>query len=76
MLYPDWLDNICIGEYSETFVNPTVEQPVRVQEIMKRMDLEKFTAHIGMHVVSILALALARLQNGVTENLTFRGGLI
>jgi len=39
-------------------------------------NMEKFTAHIGMHVVSILALALVRLQNGVTENLTFRGGLI
>jgi hypothetical protein len=36
----------------------------------------KFTAHIGMHIVSILALVLVRLQNGITENLTFRGGLI
>jgi len=39
-------------------------------------NIEKFSAHIGMHVVSILALALVRLQNGVTEDLTFRGGLI
>ncbi len=39
-------------------------------------NIEKFTAHIGMHVVSILALALVRLQNGVTENLTYRGGLV
>jgi len=39
-------------------------------------NIEKFTAHIGMHIVSILALALVRLQNGITKDLTFRGGLI
>lgn len=39
-------------------------------------NMEKFNAHIGMHVVSILCLALVRLQNGVTENLISRGGLI
>lgn len=39
-------------------------------------NIEKFTAHLGMHVVSILALVLVRLQNGIVENLTFRGGLI
>lgn len=39
-------------------------------------NIEKFTAHIGMHVVSILVLVLVRLQNDITENLTFRGGLI
>jgi hypothetical protein len=38
--------------------------------------IEKFTAHIGMHIVSILALALVRLQNDIIENLTFRGGII
>jgi len=50
----------------------------RLTEIknIQAKDMEKFTAHIGMHVVSILALALVRLQNGVTENLTFRGGMI
>jgi len=39
-------------------------------------NIEKFTSHIGMHVVSILSLALVRLQNDVLENLTFRGGII
>jgi len=39
-------------------------------------NMEKFTAHIGMHVINLLCLALVRLQNGVTKNLTFRGGLI
>jgi hypothetical protein len=38
--------------------------------------IEKFTTHIGMHIISILALALVRLQNGIREGLTFRGGLI
>jgi len=50
----------------------------RLTEIknIQARDMEKFTAHLGMHVVSILALTLVRLQNGITENLTFRGGLI
>jgi hypothetical protein len=39
-------------------------------------NMEKFTAHIGMHVVSLLCLALVRLQNGVTEHLNYKGGLI
>ena len=39
-------------------------------------NIEKFTAHIGGHIVSILALVLVRLQNGITEGLTYRGGLI
>jgi len=39
-------------------------------------NMEKFTAHIGMHVISLLCLALVRLQNGVTDHLTYRGGLI
>lgn len=39
-------------------------------------NIEKFTAHIGMHVVSILALVLVRLENGIIEDLTYRGGLI
>jgi len=38
--------------------------------------IEKFTAHIGMHVISILALVLVRLQNGIMKDLTYRGGLI
>lgn len=39
-------------------------------------NIEKFTTHLGMHVVSLLCLALVRLRNGVSENFTFRGGLI
>jgi hypothetical protein len=39
-------------------------------------NIDKFTAHIGMHIVSILSLVLVRLQNGVIDGLTFRGGLI
>jgi hypothetical protein len=50
----------------------------RLTEIknIQAKDMEKFNTHIGMHVISILALALVRLQNGMTEGLTFRGGLI
>ena len=50
----------------------------RLTEIknIQAKDIEKFNTHIGMHVISILALALVRLQNGITEGLTFRGGLI
>ena len=39
-------------------------------------DIDKFTAHLGMHIISTLALVLVRLQKGETENLTYRGGLI
>ncbi len=39
-------------------------------------NIEKFTTHLGMHVISLLCLAFVRLQHGITENLTFRGGLI
>jgi hypothetical protein len=39
-------------------------------------NIEKFNTHIGMHVVSMLALALVRLQNGIRDNLTLRGGLV
>ncbi len=39
-------------------------------------NMEKFTAHIGMHVISLLCLVIVRLQNGVTEHLIYRGGLI
>jgi len=39
MLNPKWLKTECIEE-NRPFVNPTVEQPVRTQEIMKRLDLE------------------------------------
>ena len=39
-------------------------------------NIEKFTAHISMHVISLLCLALVRLQNGITNHLTYRGGLI
>jgi len=39
-------------------------------------NIEKFTAHIGMHIRSVLALVLVRLQNGIKDGLTFRGGLI
>ncbi len=39
-------------------------------------DIYKFTAHLGMHVISTLALALVRLQEGKTEGLIYRGGLI
>ena len=38
--------------------------------------IERFTAHVGLHLVSILALALTRLQNGVTKGLVDLGGLI
>jgi len=38
--------------------------------------IEKFATHVGMHLVSTMALALARLQNGVTEGLVDLGGLI
>jgi len=50
----------------------------RLTEIknIQAKNIEKFTTHIGMHVISILALVLVRLQNGISENLTFRGGLI
>lgn len=43
---------------------------------IQAIDIKKFTTHIGMHVISLLCLALVRLQNGVAENFTFRGGLI
>ncbi len=39
-------------------------------------DIDKFTAHLCMHIISTLALALVRLQNGETKHLTYRGGLI
>lgn len=39
-------------------------------------NIDKFSAHLGMHVNSLLCLALVRLQNGITENLVYRGGLI
>lgn len=38
--------------------------------------IEKFTIHVGMHLVSTMALALCRLQNGVTKGLVNLGGLI
>lgn len=39
-------------------------------------DIHKFTAHLGFHLISTLALALVRLQDGKTEGLINRGGLI
>ncbi len=38
--------------------------------------IEKFSAHVGMHTIAIQALALCRLQNGVSEGLINLGGLI
>jgi hypothetical protein len=39
-------------------------------------NLDTMEIHIGMHVISRLALALVRLQNGVTKNLVNIGGLV
>lgn len=45
-------------------------------KMIQATNLATFEMHIGMHVVSLLALALVRLQNGITENLVSIGGLI
>jgi hypothetical protein len=38
--------------------------------------IERVTTHLGMHLVSVLAVSLCRLQNGVSEGLTDTAGLI
>ena len=38
--------------------------------------IERITTHIGMHIIALHALALCRLQHGITENLTDTAGLI
>lgn len=38
--------------------------------------IEKFTNHVGVHLISLMALALCRLQNGVARGLVDLGGLI
>lgn len=37
--------------------------------------INKFTAHVGMHVIALQAIALCRLQNGISERLINLGGL-
>ncbi len=39
-------------------------------------NLNTMEIHIGMHVISRLALVLVRLQNGVTKDLVNIGGLV
>ena len=38
--------------------------------------IEKFTIHVGIHLVSIIALVLCRLQNGITKGIVDLGELI
>jgi hypothetical protein len=39
-------------------------------------NLDTFETHLGMHVISLLSLALVRLQNGITEGLIRFGGVV
>ena len=38
--------------------------------------IEKTTAHLGMHLIALHAIALCRLQNGITEGLTNTVGFV
>jgi len=39
-------------------------------------DIDKFEAHLAMHIIGLLSLALIRLENGITSNLIGLGGLV
>jgi len=38
--------------------------------------IKRITTHIGMHLIALHAIALCRLQNGITEGLTNLAGLV
>ena len=38
--------------------------------------IERIATHIGMHLIALHAIALCRLQNGITTGLTNLAGLV
>jgi len=45
-------------------------------ENIEAKGIERITTHIGMHLIALHAIALCRLQNGITSGLTNLAGLI